>query len=177
MILLLFFFFFKQNTAYEMRISDWSSDVCSSDLTQPVQGAQSLSVRRDSALRRRRLTSKWFGGRAWAEFGAPAAYLQPCQKFRLSYYSLTLHSYAGSVFRSPAPDDVTAVPQKLSLGVLMGLADPPGHDGEQLRLAQFRSVDRLGGIYFLFPSLAVVFVFGGFAGSVRLPALRSEVRR
>src|SRR3546814_5310838 len=30
---MLFFFFFKQKTAYEMRISDWSSDVCSSDLT------------------------------------------------------------------------------------------------------------------------------------------------
>src|SRR3546814_13789947 len=29
---LYFFFFFKQKTAYEMRISDWSSDVCSSDL-------------------------------------------------------------------------------------------------------------------------------------------------
>src|SRR3546814_5902189 len=29
---LCFFFFFKQKTAYEMRISDWSSDVCSSDL-------------------------------------------------------------------------------------------------------------------------------------------------
>src|SRR3546814_2426523 len=28
------FFFFKQKTAYEMRISDWSSDVCSSDLTK-----------------------------------------------------------------------------------------------------------------------------------------------
>src|SRR3546814_9713967 len=28
------FFFFKQKTAYEMRISDWSSDVCSSDLLQ-----------------------------------------------------------------------------------------------------------------------------------------------
>src|SRR3546814_1045685 len=28
-------FFFKQKTAYEMRISDWSSDVCSSDLTTP----------------------------------------------------------------------------------------------------------------------------------------------
>src|SRR3546814_8856460 len=28
----LVFFFFKQKTAYEMRISDWSSDVCSSDL-------------------------------------------------------------------------------------------------------------------------------------------------
>src|SRR3546814_16782852 len=33
---LLFFFFFKQKTAYEMRISDWSSDVCSSDL-DPVR--------------------------------------------------------------------------------------------------------------------------------------------
>src|SRR3546814_7570356 len=30
------FFFFKQKTAYEMRISDWSSDVCSSDLTPNV---------------------------------------------------------------------------------------------------------------------------------------------
>src|SRR3546814_5420362 len=32
------FFFFKQKTAYEMRISDWSSDVCSSDL--PDQGGR-----------------------------------------------------------------------------------------------------------------------------------------
>src|SRR3546814_11196756 len=32
LFLFLFFFFFKQKTAYEMRISDWSSDVCSSDL-------------------------------------------------------------------------------------------------------------------------------------------------
>src|SRR3546814_2013098 len=30
------FFFFKQKTAYEMRISDWSSDVCSSDLGRQV---------------------------------------------------------------------------------------------------------------------------------------------
>src|SRR3546814_1835729 len=30
------FFFFKQKTAYEMRISDWSSDVCSSDLDRVV---------------------------------------------------------------------------------------------------------------------------------------------
>src|SRR3546814_12134119 len=37
----MFLFFFKQKTAYEMRISDWSSDVCSSDLlgdtTDPTQ--------------------------------------------------------------------------------------------------------------------------------------------
>src|SRR3546814_6806908 len=32
MMFVVFFFFFKQKTAYEMRISDWSSDVCSSDL-------------------------------------------------------------------------------------------------------------------------------------------------
>src|SRR3546814_17587965 len=32
----LFFFFFKQKTAYDMRISDWSSDVCSSDLCGEV---------------------------------------------------------------------------------------------------------------------------------------------
>src|SRR3546814_9771490 len=31
---MLVFFFFKQKTAYEMRISDWSSDVCSSDLVK-----------------------------------------------------------------------------------------------------------------------------------------------
>src|SRR3546814_8135871 len=33
-----FFFFFKQKTAYEMRISDWSSDVCSSDLFKGSAG-------------------------------------------------------------------------------------------------------------------------------------------
>src|SRR3546814_7380240 len=31
-LVIMVFFFFKQKTAYEMRISDWSSDVCSSDL-------------------------------------------------------------------------------------------------------------------------------------------------
>src|SRR3546814_5073999 len=35
---MLMFFFFKQKTAYEMRISDWSSDVCSSDLDGVVPG-------------------------------------------------------------------------------------------------------------------------------------------
>src|SRR3546814_5307945 len=36
--LFVYFFFFKQKTAYEVRISDWSSDVCSSDLR--VEGAR-----------------------------------------------------------------------------------------------------------------------------------------
>src|SRR3546814_2246821 len=35
----LFCFFFKQKTAYEMRISDWSSDVCSSDLSEAEKQA------------------------------------------------------------------------------------------------------------------------------------------
>src|SRR3546814_3909377 len=35
-LLCIVFFFFKQKTAYEMRISDWSSDVCSSDLHKPI---------------------------------------------------------------------------------------------------------------------------------------------
>src|SRR3546814_4194863 len=34
-----YIFFFKQKTAYEMRISDWSSDVCSSDLVCTAAGA------------------------------------------------------------------------------------------------------------------------------------------
>src|SRR3546814_8578297 len=38
-LVLLLFFFFKQKTAYEMRISDWSSDVCSSDLFDRRQRA------------------------------------------------------------------------------------------------------------------------------------------
>src|SRR3546814_1733855 len=45
--LCVFFFFFKQKTAYEMRISDWSSDVCSSDLClrrrQPGADAAGMS--------------------------------------------------------------------------------------------------------------------------------------
>src|SRR3546814_19738849 len=50
---LYFFFVFKQKTAYELRISDWSSDVCSSDLaptrglpqTPAARGAPTLTLR------------------------------------------------------------------------------------------------------------------------------------
>src|SRR3546814_8181959 len=38
-----FVFFFKQKTAYEMRISDWSSDVCSSDLFKDVGNGPDLA--------------------------------------------------------------------------------------------------------------------------------------
>src|SRR3546814_16830709 len=38
------FFFFKQKTAYEMRISDWSSDVCSSDLLHALIGKEFVAA-------------------------------------------------------------------------------------------------------------------------------------
>src|SRR3546814_8638535 len=38
-----YLFFFKQKTAYEMRISDWSSDVCSSDLSPDVHRAEAAA--------------------------------------------------------------------------------------------------------------------------------------
>src|SRR3546814_7974001 len=44
-VVVFFFFFFKQKTAYEMRISDWSSDVCSSDLLVELGIAQQAARR------------------------------------------------------------------------------------------------------------------------------------
>src|SRR3546814_5131998 len=45
------FFFFKQKTAYEMRISDWSSDVCSSDLLRVVlHGEHGPALDRDALV-------------------------------------------------------------------------------------------------------------------------------
>src|SRR3546814_16580818 len=41
----MFFVFCKQKTAYEMRISDWSSDVCSSDLAVPQHSERSAQTR------------------------------------------------------------------------------------------------------------------------------------
>src|SRR3546814_9522862 len=49
------FFFFKQKTAYDMRISDWSSDVCSSDLQivdRPRGGARGADQRSGAGVRR-----------------------------------------------------------------------------------------------------------------------------
>src|SRR3546814_4960427 len=45
------FFFFKQKTAYELRISDWSSDVCSSDLEEPLEGRFLERAPRRAAVR------------------------------------------------------------------------------------------------------------------------------
>src|SRR3546814_17504568 len=72
---MLVFFFFKQKTAYELRISDWSSDVCSSDLLDrrgrggAGQSAQCRGVARADAGGARRAAE---GGRHFAGGGAGA---------------------------------------------------------------------------------------------------------
>src|SRR3546814_1182414 len=64
---MLLFFFFKQKTAYEMRISDGSSDVCSSDLA--AGGADLIDQRDQRAVRRNEIPdmSADQGGRAAVE--------------------------------------------------------------------------------------------------------------
>src|SRR3546814_961600 len=50
------FFFFKQKTAYEMRISDWSSDVCSSDLIDFIDKGTASRLRRFRFERSKEMT-------------------------------------------------------------------------------------------------------------------------
>src|SRR3546814_7327414 len=61
-----FFFFFKQKTAYEMRISDWSSDVCSSDLNYPRDGYTMVKMGTAAAeLMKRDFIQKYPDGINW----------------------------------------------------------------------------------------------------------------
>src|SRR3546814_9012866 len=50
LLLFFFFFFFKQKTAYEVRISDWSSDVCSSDLAVTPRGQMNEAIEEKRGL-------------------------------------------------------------------------------------------------------------------------------
>src|SRR3546814_10052771 len=77
------FFFFKQKTAYEMRISDWSSDVCSSDLShRSVQAADGAGrrqiarrgvgwIRRSQGRRCAHLCAEWRREAAQRRWPAP----------------------------------------------------------------------------------------------------------
>src|SRR3546814_7035329 len=63
---LVFVFFFKQKTAYEMRISDWSSDVCSSDLCGRYRGRRRAGRRDGNPPRSAddRAAARWHPGRS-----------------------------------------------------------------------------------------------------------------
>src|SRR3546814_8638347 len=65
----MFFFFFKQKTAYEMRISDWSSDVCSSDLVGEYKSAVEPFTRNDMSPDARAADIEWLGD-LWNDYGA-----------------------------------------------------------------------------------------------------------
>src|SRR3546814_13346495 len=64
---ILFFFFFKQKTAYELRISDWSSDVCSSDigaqLGKGVGGPLLVAVHQQEVAARKRARHREVDGK------------------------------------------------------------------------------------------------------------------
>src|SRR3546814_11590546 len=89
------FFFFKQKTAYEMRISDWSSDVCSSDLqifklTDPASG-RLLGLRADMTPQAARIAARHYAD----------------QKIvRLCYLGTVLRSQAGSLGGPRSPRQV-----------------------------------------------------------------------
>src|SRR3546814_18696451 len=60
-------FFFKQKTAYEMRISDWSSDVCSSDLLGQAQKLLGTFLTDHREAISEEVNSDWRKAKAWME--------------------------------------------------------------------------------------------------------------
>src|SRR3546814_10957332 len=69
------FFFFKQKTAYEMRISDWSSDVCSSDLVDGFRLEQLLADGRYARVFR--AVDSHSGSDVVVKFPKPAVLAEP----------------------------------------------------------------------------------------------------
>src|SRR3546814_12105320 len=85
------FFFFKQKTAYEMRISDWSSDVCSSDLGFPDHGRHAV---RCLAWRHRARCADHFGAhhqrQTAHEIGRASCRERVCQYVSISVVAVSL---------------------------------------------------------------------------------------
>src|SRR3546814_1603137 len=104
MLVILCIFFFKQKTAYEMRISDWSSDVCSSDLAKSpenhvdvaVIGAGALGAWTAWHLVRRglgvRLFDAYGAGNGRAASNLPSMMLDPVQRGDALYAGLVEES-------------------------------------------------------------------------------------
>src|SRR3546814_4927584 len=75
--ILLFFFFFKQKTAYEMRISDWSSDVCSSDLRRLRRLPPQSAIRPRAPQKQRRPVTR--GPHRCGQIGRASCRERVCQ--------------------------------------------------------------------------------------------------
>src|SRR3546814_9158280 len=85
------FFFFKQKTAYEMRINDWSSDVCSSDLLESF--CARFAARRMTADERRCLAEVHDACRNLAEAGEVHAYYDANRRFHEVIYAGSHNTY------------------------------------------------------------------------------------
>src|SRR3546814_10025323 len=101
------YFFFKQKTAYEMRISDWSSDVCSSDLLGPGRPNEvALRNPTTNALWMKKLSS---GGKNW----------QPWEAYTngryLRYWSRAQKAANNPSAQPPGTGDNGSVDQAISL--------------------------------------------------------------
>src|SRR3546814_1631688 len=99
-----YFFFFKQKTAYEMRMSDWSSDVCSSDLASssarsPMAAISSCSTDSfDSSSRTETsLSSVGFDPSSGSTAGTCASYSRSRRTIRQSSSSETESSICASL--------------------------------------------------------------------------------
>src|SRR3546814_8432959 len=110
------FFFFKQKTAYEMRISDWSSDVCSSDLRRPAPAlgrrahhrmAQPMSASRQRLGGVRRLR------RSLAHHRFHQAHDTPYRKTRIMSRALTVILCAGPIVVVKRSEEHTSELQSL----------------------------------------------------------------
>src|SRR3546814_5436455 len=75
---LIFFFFFKQKTAYEMRISDWSSDVCSSDLTVLAPIALAVIFARGPLARTWKRLQAWHAPHAGSSWAPATRFIAYC---------------------------------------------------------------------------------------------------
>src|SRR3546814_15776557 len=109
--------FFKQKTAYEMRISDWSSDVCSSDLiaaANAVQDRQRRALRH--AAKRKRLRPGGDEEVAATRRGQPPAHFNSAK-------AIAVGLYPGPATRSPALDRKSVVSGK-SVSVRVDLGGP-----------------------------------------------------
>src|SRR3546814_6661213 len=94
----LFFFFFKQKTAYEMRISDWSSDVCSSDLLDDLKQAWqsldrqlqqqkriNLQLLTESHMRKAKAGLRWLQAFSVAQIAIGAVVTVFCARFWIAH--------------------------------------------------------------------------------------------